>query len=217
MRPSMSLVLTLSLALCWPSWIGATPVAQQDPTPRQCYAVAVLSMGYIKQETAPVMTALEDVMRSTSNRPEDRAAARESWEEGQALIRQSEALVEKWRPSGQVPNDQLLPVLEAMTDAEIDVAARVCVSMPAPTARTSSSAITFTREDRTDRFGNDLRMVETAPGNFEACAEVCRAESQCEAFTLYTPPPGAKGYCWLKGSAGSASAAPHSISGVRTR
>ncbi len=75
----------------------------------------------------------------------------------------------------------------------------------------------FTREAAVDRPGNDLRMVEIAPRDAEACAAACRTDTRCRAFTVYTPPPHDKGFCWLKEAEGQPSVAPYAISAVRTR
>lgn len=73
----------------------------------------------------------------------------------------------------------------------------------------------FVREDGIDRHGNDLGASDVGPRDFQACAALCAANARCQAFTVYTPPPADRGYCWLKHTAGPAGPGPDSISGVR--
>lgn len=73
----------------------------------------------------------------------------------------------------------------------------------------------FVREDGMDRAGNDIGVVEVGRGDFEACRAACAGDSRCRAFTLYTPPPRDRSFCWIKNAAGAASANPDTVSGVR--
>ncbi len=86
-------------------------------------------------------------------------------------------------------------------------------------ARTPAASVQsvagFIREDGMDRAGNDIGVVEVGRGDFEACRVACADDSQCRAFTLYTPPPHDRSFCWIKNAAGPASANPHAVTGVR--
>lgn len=101
----------------------------------------------------------------------------------------------------------LRPLLGAASGAHGASAPVAGPAAPQPSA--------FVREEATDRYGNDLGAREVAPRDYEACAALCAANTRCQAFTVYTPAPGDKGYCWLKHSVGPSRPAPASISGVR--
>ena len=73
----------------------------------------------------------------------------------------------------------------------------------------------FSREPGTDRPGNDLGSVEVGLNDVDACVAVCAANSQCNAYTLYTPPNTRSSFCWYKHSAGTAQVSPTTVSGVR--
>lgn len=218
MRRSISTILVAAILLGWPGLGGMAPAPRRDPSPQQCYAAAVLSLAYIKEQTGPILTMLEDAMNASASTPQQRASARAQWEEGTTFVRDAEGLLERWRPSGHVPNDRILGVLEGMSEAEVEIARSRCVAMapPAgPPARSTRDAADFTREDGVDRFGNDLRMIEMSPRDIDACTAACRADTRCRAFTLYTPPPADKSFCWLKHAAGERRQAPHVSSGLR--
>lgn len=70
-------------------------------------------------------------------------------------------------------------------------------------------------QEGVDLYGNDIGMVEVAPGDVAACSARCDADGRCQAFTLYTPPPGDKGFCWLKHAVGERRAGPYVVSGLR--
>lgn len=67
----------------------------------------------------------------------------------------------------------------------------------------------------TDYAGNDIFGRDIAGGDWAACQAMCMAEPRCVVWTLYTPPPGNVGGCWLKHTKGVASANQYSISGER--
>ena len=67
-----------------------------------------------------------------------------------------------------------------------------------------------------DYFGNDIVGRDVAGGDWAACQKLCLAEPKCVVWTLYTPPPGTVGGCWLKHSKGPTQVSQYAISGSRT-
>ena len=82
-----------------------------------------------------------------------------------------------------------------------------------PSAALRQSA--FVREDGVDRYGNDIGARDVGPRDYDACAALCAADTRCQAFTVYTPPPAEKGYCWLKHAIGPVRNDANSVTGVR--
>lgn len=100
-------------------------------------------------------------------------------------------------------------------DTAVRQAGRSAGGQTQPATQPAASFASFRPEPQTDRWGNDLGMVQVGPGDFAACRKHCMANTKCLAFTLYTPPPFNAGFCWMKAAVGNPTHSPHSISAVR--
>jgi PAN-like domain. len=101
----------------------------------------------------------------------------------------------------------LIAAVAALFSLGVGTAAAISPTLP--------QSASFTRESGMDRPGNDLGSVAVGLGDVNACMAVCAANSQCNAYTLYTPANSSQSYCWYKHTAGPARPAAESISGVR--
>ncbi len=99
----------------------------------------------------------------------------------------------------------------------VAVAAFMLFGMAAATGASQASQQPrgFSLEPGMDRPGNDLGSVAVSRGDVAACEAICAANSQCNAYTLYSPANDSASYCWYKHTAGVAHPALESVSGVR--
>ena len=65
----------------------------------------------------------------------------------------------------------------------------------------------------TNRQGNDFDAFGKPAGNAELCAEMCRADSNCDAMTYVK----STGICWLKNGVPAASADEDMVSAKKVR
>lgn len=96
-------------------------------------------------------------------------------------------------------------------------AARIVAALGALTGGSASAQMNdFRIESGTDRRGADLAVdIAASP---EACAERCRNDRRCVAFTFVLPNTiqGPEGRCWLKFAVPPSSASGCCVSGVKT-
>ncbi len=103
-----------------------------------------------------------------------------------------------------------ITMLENLKISQLEAELSACGKM------TASSAVSAPPLDqKTDYFGNDIRGMDIKGGDWHTCQSMCRAEPRCIVWTLYTPPPGNVGGCWLKHTKGRSTPNPYSISGAR--
>ena len=117
----------------------------------------------------------------------------------------------------QHTNTNVSTAVEASPQATTSpaVAEKVEVAAADPEQIAPQAQKSFKKESSTDRNGNDIEWTEVGPKDFDGCSQICTADTDCVAFTVYTPSPYNKGYCWTKFATGKASYAPDSISGVQ--
>jgi TPR repeat protein len=83
------------------------------------------------------------------------------------------------------------------------------IQTPAPSS--SGSTVEF----GTDRYGNDYRIFNVAPENFNACLAACQADAHCQAWSYESSnAQRSNGVCWLKNPAPAAVAKQITTSGV---
>ena len=178
-------------------------------TPTRCLAVARL-LSASEEESVRMGRVLLILGESNNATAEDTARIQTTVREAEQRRDQAQAVMRRFA-SAPAPNHETTTHLsDAVSIGALRQELAACASSPAPVATTR-----FSREDGFDRPGNDLRMVEVAPRAYPACQAACQGDSRCVAFTLYTPPPGDKGFCWLKHAAGERRRAPHVSSGLR--
>lgn len=168
--------------------VAATPASQPQPTPQQCYVVADTDY---------------DLARAALAAGRDGASMQK--------VAAARARVERWTPTGQVSEAEFLRIFDQLSSSDRTAIAQACDGSPAAAPQQAA----FRREDGVDRPGNDLGAIEVPPRDYDGCQAACQANSRCVAFTVYTPPPHAKGFCWLKHAAGTSRTDSNSITGVR--
>lgn len=103
-----------------------------------------------------------------------------------------------------------ISALQNLKSSQLEVELSACEKTP-----TSAPASDPRLDQRTDYLGNDIRGMDIKGGDWRTCQSMCQAEPRCVVWTLYTPPPGNTGGCWLKHTRGRSTPNPHSISGTR--
>lgn len=182
-------------------------------TPTRCLAVARL-LSASEEESVRMGRVLLILGESNNATAEDTARIQTTVREAEQRRDQAQAVMRRFA-SAPAPNRETTTHLsDAVSIGALRQELAACASAPASTP-TPASTVRFSREDGFDRPGNDLRMVEVAPRAYSACQAACQVDSRCLAFTVYTPPPGDKGFCWLKHAAGERRQGPHVSSGLR--
>lgn len=193
--------------------------AGDPPQVWQCASLARWELVDLRMEGA-----FGALLEANGGRPADFASA----EEIERRIAAAEARAARWGGEleltesqgaypGQLSEDERKALRDrcaALFDAEGQRAPASPPASPIPGAA-GAARVSFAPEPATDRYGNDLGMAEVAPRDFDTGRAMCAANDRCQAFTLYTPPPFDKGYCWMKHAPGTPSPSDHSISAVR--
>ncbi|MBX3478389.1 MAG: PAN domain-containing protein [Brevundimonas sp.] len=215
MRLAILAVLALTAALGW----GAASSARQTGvapvgSPARCLAVASV-MVEAESESVRAGRMILALGETNGASQADMARTRQSVEEAERAVASSRAIAARFPPDTRVDATTKRHLMDAVSIGALRTELADCAASPAAAPAPSRVVNGFVREDGQDRPGNDLGMVEVRTDDFEACRALCAANDRCRAFTLYTPPPREKSFCWLKHAAGPARADPHSVGGVR--
>lgn len=213
MRRLLLIFLTVAVSIGW----GAASSARQSGvapvgSPARCLALAVV-LGDSEEDSVRTGTLLLSMAEANGAAEADMARTRARVQEAQrrlATIRSVRvhfaAAPMDSATAGHLENQPMSTLY-----AELDQCAARLTAAPAQSRVVSG----FLRQDGQDPAGNDLGMVEVRTDDFQTCAAMCAANSQCRALNLYTPPPRDKSYCWLKHTAGPTRPDPNSVGGVR--
>ena len=159
--------------------------------------------------------------------PAEVAEAQRLVAEGPALIAAARAEVARWRSHASGSDFVADDYSEAQL-ADLGAACRAAAATPAtpqplrtlapeePLGDEVTRSFAMRPEVGIDFYGNDIRMVEVGPRDVAACSARCDADGRCRAFSLYTPAPGDKGFCWLKHTVGERRPVAEVTSGLRT-
>lgn len=214
MRRAILAVLALTAAIGW----GAVSSARQTGvapvgSPARCLAVAVV-LTTSEEGSIRMGESLLAIAEGSGVSEAEMAGTRRRVQDSRQVLEQARAVRTHFAAA---PMDRTTAEYLDQSVSVGDLRAELTQCAQRTSAAPARSRVVngFLREDGQDRPGADLGMVEVRTDDFEACRALCAANVQCRAFTLYTPPPREKSFCWLKNAAGPSRPDPYSVTGVR--
>lgn len=197
-----------SLAFVVVMLVLAPSFARASTSPERCRAIGDMlakSHGKLAQMAAALLAMGPDNGASEEQLAKLRTRKAEAQQK-----RDRAAGVARRFSAAKAPDPATITILQNLKFSQLEAELSDCEKTP-----TSATASDPRLDQRTDYSGNDIRGMDIKGGDWRTCQSMCQAEPRCVVWTLYTPPPGNTGGCWLKHARGRSTANPHSISGTR--
>lgn len=205
-------VLLAALGLAVASIAASPPDVAPIGSPVRCVSVAA-ALEDSEHRSVRTGGALLALATDNGADPADIVRVQERVQTAQTNLARIQTV--RARHAGLTADQVTLTHLNEQSVAALRAELAACASSAPASPPRSLTVTDFVREDGKDRAGNDIGVIEVPSRDFDACRAACSANAQCRAFTVYTPPPGDRGFCWMKSAAGPVTEGDHVISGVR--